>query len=229
MKSIGLLGGMSWESTAVYYRLLNEGVRARLGGLHSASLVLWQVDFDRVARLQAEGRWEEAGALLAEGARALERAGAGLVALATNTMHVVSAPLQAALSVPFVHIVDVTARAARGRGVERLGLLGTRYTMTSPYFPARYAEGGVEVRVPGEAERARVHAVIYEELCRGVVSDASRREVAGVVRGLAAAGAQAVALGCTELGMLLREGDVEVPLLDTTALHCEALLDAALG
>jgi len=229
MRTIGLLGGMSWESTVVYYQRLNRGVRERLGGLHSASLVLWQVDFAQVERLQASGRWDEAGALLAEGGRALQAAGAGLVGLATNTMHAVSGPLEAALSVPFVHLVDVTARAAREAGVRRLGLLGTGYTMSSPYFVQRYAASGVEVRVPEPEGRALVHRIIYEELCRGVVDAGSRAQVLRQVEALQARGAQAVALGCTELGLLLSPGDASLPLLDTTALHCEALLDAALG
>ena len=229
MRTIGLLGGMSWESTVVYYQRLNRGVRERLGGLHSASLVLWQVDFAEVERLQAAGRWDEAGALLAEGGRALQAAGAQLVGLATNTMHAVAGPLEAGLSVPFVHLVDVTARAARQAGVRRMGLLGTGYTMGSPYFVQRYAAAGVEVLTPEPAERALVHRVIYEELCRGVVDAGSRAQVARVVDGLQTDGAQAVALGCTELGLLLQPGDASLPLLDTTALHCDALLDAALG
>lgn len=229
MRTIGLLGGMSWESTVVYYQRLNRGVRERLGGLHSASLVLWQVDFAQVEQLQASGRWEEAGVLLAQGGRALQAAGAQLVGLATNTMHAVSGPLEAALSVPFVHLVDVTARAARAAGVRRLGLLGTGYTMSSPYFVQRYAAAGIEVLVPEPDARGLVHRIIYDELCRGVVDAGSRAQVVRVVEGLQARGAQAVALGCTELGLLLSAGDASLPLLDTTALHCEALLDAALG
>ena len=229
MRTIGLLGGMSWESTVVYYQRLNRGVRERLGGLHSASLVLWQVDFAQVERLQAAGRWDEAGALLAQGGRALQAAGAELVGLATNTMHAVAGPLEAALQVPFVHLVDVTARAARSAGVTRLGLLGTGYTMRSPYFPARYAAAGVQLRVPGPEARAGVHRIIYEELCRGVLDAGSRAALVQAVEALRQEGAEAVALACTELSLLLSQADVSLPLLDTTALHCDALLDAALG
>ena len=231
MRTIGLLGGMSWESSAVYYRLLNEGARARLGGLHCASLVMWQVDFAEIEALQRAGKWEEAGAILLRGARALVAAGADLVALATNTMHMVAGPLETGLGVPFVHLIDVTAKVAKARGARRLGLLGTGFTMASPYFPERYGSHGLEIVVPDEDARAAVHHIIYDELCQGVFADASRRVIAGIADGLRdRAHVDAVVLGCTELGILLADPTVtQVSLLDTTRIHCDALLDAALG
>lgn len=231
MRTIGLLGGMSWESSAVYYRLLNEGARARLGGLHCASLIMWQVDFAAIEALQRAGKWEEAGAILYEGGRALVAAGAELVGLATNTMHMVAGPMETGLGVPFVHLIDVTARVAQARGARRLGLLGTGFTMASPYFPQRYGSHGLEIVVPDEGARVAVHRIIYEELCQGVVRDESRRAIAAIADGLRdRAAVDAVVLGCTELGLLLAEpGVTKVSLLDTTRLHSEALLDAALA
>ncbi len=229
MKRIGLLGGMSWESTALYYRLLNEGVAARLGDLHSADLVLVSVDFAPVARLQAEGRWEQAGDELAARARTLQAAGADLVLLCTNTMHKVAARIEAALDVPLLHIVDVTADAAAAAGLTRVGLLATRFTMEEPFYRDRMAAHGVDVVVPDEPERALVHRVIYEELCRGVFSDASRTEIESVIAGLVDRGAEGVVLGCTEIELLVRPESCPVPVLPTTALHAAAAVAAALA
>lgn len=229
MRTIGLLGGMSWESSALYYRLLNEGVRERLGGLHSARCVLLSVDFAGIEELQARGDWDAAGALLARDAAAVQAAGADLVLLCTNTMHRVAPALEAVLDVPLLHIADVTAAAVRAAGLTRVGLLGTAFTMEQAFLRDRLAAGGLEVVVPAAADRAEVHRVVYEELCRGVVSDASRARFVEVVARLAADGAQGVVLGCTEIELLLGADDVDVPVFATTALHVRAALDAALG
>jgi len=227
--TIGLLGGMSWESTAVYYRLLNEGVRERLGGLHSARVLLHSVDFEDVAALQRQDRWHDAGVLLADAARGLEAAGAEHLLICTNTMHAVADQVQEAVGVPLLHLVDVTAAAVRGAGIDRVGLLGTAFTMASASYRERFASAGVEVVVPVEADRALVHEVIFGELCVGVVTGASRARLREVMADLVAGGAQGVVLGCTELELLLGPDDAAVPLFPTTRIHVQAALDAALA
>ena len=228
MRRIGLLGGMSWESTAVYYRLLNEGARARRGGLHSADLVLRSVEFGEVAARQAAGDWIALGAQLATEAKSLVAAGAEVLGIATNTMHLVAPQVADAAGVPLVHIVDVVGAAAAARGVRAVGLLGTDYLMTSSLYPERLAAHGIDVLVPDEADRAVVHGVIYDELCQGVVREESRQRYREIVTRLADRGAAAVVLGCTEIDLLITQSDVETSLLDSTALHAEALLDAAM-
>lgn len=226
MHYLGLLGGMSWESTAEYYRRINQGMAARLGGLHSARLLLHSVDFAEIAQLQEQGDWDAAGAQLADAARGLERAGASALLLCTNTMHVVAPAIEAAVNIPLLHIVDVTGKALQAAGVRRAGLLGTRYTMEQPFWRERLEQScGVELVVPPEGQRVRVHAVIFEELCRGVVAEASRAEYVDVIEGLAAAGAEAVILGCTEIGLLVSASDSPLPVFDTTALHVDAAVD----
>jgi len=229
MKRIGLLGGMSWESTALYYRLLNEGVAARLGGLHSADCVLVSVDFAAIAELQAAGRWDEAGRLLADEARRLEAAGAEVLLVCSNTMHKVAAQVEAAVDIPLLHIADTTAAAAEGAGLSRVALLATAYTMEQSFLRDRLTAHGLEVVVPDAAGRALVHRVIYEELCRGVVDDTSRRRVSGVIAELVADGADGVILGCTEIELLIGPDDSPVPVLPTTRIHATAALDVALG
>ncbi|WP_029430468.1 aspartate/glutamate racemase family protein [Blastococcus sp. URHD0036] len=229
MRTIGLLGGMSWESSALYYRLLNEAVRDRLGGLHSARCVLLSVDFAEIERLQVAGDWDRAGELLAADARSVQAAGADLVLLCTNTMHQVADALTAVLDVPLLHIGDVTAAAVRACGLTRVGLLGTAFTMERPFLVDRLAGHGLEVVVPGVADRALVHRVIYDELCLGVVREESRAAVGEVVGRLAAEGAEGVVLGCTELELLLGPGDVGLPLFPTTQLHVDAAVEAALA
>ncbi|WP_432521034.1 aspartate/glutamate racemase family protein [Kineococcus sp. SYSU DK006] len=229
MQRIGVIGGMSWESTAEYLRLLNQGVRERLGGLHSARLVVATVDFAAVEPLQVAGLWGEAGDLLAAEARALEAAGADLVLLATNTMHRVFDRVAGAVSVPVLHLADVTAAAVRERGLSRVGLLATRYTVEQDFYRGRLAEGGVETLVPEGADREEVQRIIFEELCVGRVEEASRRRLARIAGDLVAAGAQGVVLGCTELELSLGAGDLSVPVFPTTTLHCRAALDVALG
>lgn len=229
MKRIGLLGGMSWESTALYYRLLNEGVAQRLGGLHSADCVLMSIDFAPMARLQAESRWDEAAADLAGKARELEGAGAELLVLCTNTMHKVAPQIQAAVDIPLLHIADVTADAARRAGTRRLGLLATAFTMEQPFYRERLESHGHEVLVPGPDDRALVHRIIYDELCRGVLSATSRDRVREVIGDLVGRGADGIVLGCTEIELLIAASDSPVPVLPTTALHVEAAIDAALA
>ena len=229
MLTIGMLGGMSWESSAEYYRLANELVRERLGGLHSARCLLASVDFADVERLQVAGEWEAAGRLLAERAAGLQAGGADLLLLCTNTMHEVADRVQAAVTVPLLHIVDVTAAAVRAAGLHRVGLLATAFTMERAPYRERMAAHGVEVLVPGPEQRDLVHRVIYDELCLGVVDDGSRARCREVIADLVAAGAQGVVLGCTELELLIGPGDSPVPLFPSTRLHVEAAVERALA
>ncbi|MEC5399205.1 aspartate/glutamate racemase family protein [Uliginosibacterium sp. H1] len=220
MKTLGLIGGMSWESSAHYYRLINEAVKAQLGGLHSARLLMYSVDFHDIEAMQRTGDWEAAGRMLADAGRRLQLAGADMLVLCTNTMHRVAPAIQAAVDLPLLHIADPTAAAIRAQGLRRIGLLGTRFTMEQDFYVGRLCEHhGLEVIVPPEADRQSVHRVIYEELCLGRVLDASREAYRRIIGGLVAQGAQGVILGCTEISMLVAEADSPVPLFDTTALH----------
>jgi aspartate racemase len=229
MKRIGLLGGMSWESSAEYYRLVNEAVRDRLGGLHSADCLLRSVDFAEIEALQRAGAWDEAGARLAAEARALVAGGAELLVLCTNTMHKVADAITAAVDVPFVHIADTTADAVRAQGLGTVGLLATAYTMEQNFYVGRLRDvHGLEVLIPEESDRRIVHDVIYDELCVGVVDDGSREEYRRIMRGLADRGAQGILLGCTEIDLLVGAADCAVPLFDTTRLHAERAVDLAL-
>ena len=229
MKRIGLLGGMSWESTAEYYRFVNEAVRDRLGGLHSADCIMRSVDFAGIETLQREGRWDEAGAALADEARALEAAGAELLVLCTNTMHRVAGEVAAAVGVPFIHIADATAAAVRSHGLSRVGLLATAYTMEQDFYVGRLRDlHGLEVLVPDAGERRIVHDVIYRELCVGVIRDDSRDRYRRIMAGLAERGAEAILLGCTEIELLVGPDDSNLPLFDTTRLHAEAAVELAL-
>ena len=226
---LGLLGGMSWESTVEYYRLANQEIRARLGGLHSAPLLLWSVDFAQIEELQASGRWDDAGCLLADAAGALERAGAELLVLCTNTMHKVAGTIEAAVTIPLVHIVDSVAVAVSAGGMRRVGLLGTRFTMEEPFWAERMGGHGIDVVVPSPEDRDRVHRIIYDELCVGVFTEASRRTYVDVVERLSTRGVEGVVLGCTEIELLVRPTDTSVRLFPSTALHVRAAVDAALG
>ena len=223
MRTLGVLGGMSWESTAEYYRLLNQGVAERLGGLHSARLVMHSVDFAEIAEMQQAGQWRAAGSLLAEAAAGLERVGAEAIVLATNTMHQVAADIERAIEIPLIHIVDPTGEALARHRVRRAGLLGTRYTMELPFWRDRLRDRhGIELVIPDATDRALVHRVIFDELCRGRIEPASRAEYVAVTERLRAAGAEAVIFGCTEIGMLLRQDSVVLPVFDTTVLHAAA-------
>ncbi|MBR0566872.1 aspartate/glutamate racemase family protein [Azoarcus sp. L1K30] len=229
MKTIGLIGGMSWESTIPYYRLINETVKARLGGLHSAKIVLYSVDFHEIERLQHGGDWDAAAAILADAARALEAAGAAFLALCTNTMHKVAPSIEAAVGIPLLHIADPTAAEIRRAGYTSVGLLGTRFTMEQAFYRERLIERhGLRVIVPGPEDRAVVHRIIYEELCLGIVSPASRGEYRRIIERLASQGAQAIILGCTEISLLVGPQDSPVPLFDTTAIHARMAAEQAL-
>ncbi|MBL0598588.1 aspartate/glutamate racemase family protein [Aeromonas jandaei] len=229
MKCIGLLGGMSWESTVSYYQALNRGVRAKLGGLHSARVLLNSVDFAEIERLQHAGDWPATARLLAAEARKLQDGGADFLLIGTNTMHKVAPEIEAAIDIPLLHIADATARRLQADGIKRVGLLGTRFTMEQDFYKGRLqTHFGLEVLVPAEAERERVHRIIYDELCLGEIRDASRAEYLSIIAGLAAAGAEAVILGCTEIALLVGEAQAAVPLYDTTAIHAEAAVTLAL-
>jgi aspartate racemase len=230
MRRIGLIGGTSWESSAHYYTALNEGVRDRLGGLHSADLILRSLEFADIAALQEQGEWVELGRVYAEEALRLRAAGAEVIAILANTMHLVADQVADAAGIPVVHIVDAVGAEIERLGVTRVGLLGTAYTMeSSALYPARLSRHGVEVSIPDAEDRAMVHRVIYDELTQGIVNDDSRKAYLEVIERLAAGGAQAVLLACTEHSMLLGPDDGAVPLIDTTAVHVEAILDAALA
>jgi aspartate racemase len=226
---IGLIGGMSWESTAEYYRLANVLVAERLGGLHSARLLLASVDFAGIEELQRAGDWAGAGAELAEVARSLQAGGAELLVLCTNTMHLVADAVTAAVDLPLLHIGDVTADAVRAAGLRRVGLLGTAFTMEQPFLRERLGSHGLDVLVPGADDRALVHRVIYDELCRGVVREESRAAYREVMARLVADGAEGIVLGCTEIELLVGDGDADVPLFPTTRLHVAAAVDRALA
>jgi len=231
MKTIGLIGGMSWESTVPYYRILNETVKARLGGLHSARVILYSVDFAEVEHFQQAGDWESAARLLGEAARSLQGAGADFLVLCTNTMHRVAPAIEAAAAIPLLHIADATAAAIVGAGHRCVGLLGTRFTMEQSFYKDRLTERyGLQVLVPeAAAERELVHRIIYEELCTGKVYTRSRAQCQRIIEGLIAAGAEAIILGCTELSLLLQPDDSTVPLFDTTTLHARFAAEHALG
>lgn len=228
MKTIGLIGGMSWESTAHYYRILNQETARRLGGLHSAPLIVHSVDFAPVAALQSAGDWPAAGQQLAAIAANLERAGADVIGLATNTMHIVADQITAALSVPFIHIADPTCTALLADGFDTVGLLGTRFTMEMGFYRDRLTQSGLKVLIP-DVDRTNLNAIIYEELCRGIVSEPSRQTYIAAIERLAARGAQAVILGCTEIAMLIDDAISPLPVYDTTDLHARALVTAALA
>lgn len=225
MATIGLIGGMSWESTAVYYRLLNEGVRGRRGGLHSADILLHSLDFAPIAEMQAKGDWAAAGEVLADSARRLEKAGAGCILLCTNTMHKLADSIMGASHVPFLHLADVTAQAIRASSSRRPLLLATRFTMEQDFYRGRLASFGVDATLPEPSERDEVHRIIYEELCQGRIEPASKARYVEIVEAALKQGADGVILGCTEIGLLLSQRDFAVPVFDTTALHVEAALD----
>jgi aspartate racemase len=229
MRTIGLIGGMSWESSAEYYRIINQQVRDRLGPLRSAKLLMYSVDFGPIEQAQHAGRWDDAALILVDAARRLEAGGAECVVLCTNTMHLVAEQIQAAISVPFLHIADPAGQAAVDVGAMTIGLLGTAFTMEQDFLKDRLAALGLRVLVPETAERDAVHRIIYEELCVGVISDRSRETYQRTIESLAARGAQAIILGCTEIGLLIKPEHSSLPLLDTTELHARAAVAFALG
>ena len=227
---IGLIGGMSWESSAEYYRLINQHVRERLGGVHSARCILYSFDFAEIEALQHEGRWDDATRRLIEAAQSLERAGARLIVICTNTMHRMADDIQAAIGIPLLHIADPTATQIRAAGFTRIGLLGTAFTMEQDFYKGRLAaRHGLDVLVPDGPDRAQVHRIIYEELVQGRIEAASRDIYRTVMQRLVVQGAQAIILGCTEIMLLVRQDDCAVPLFDTTAIHARAAVDQALA
>ncbi|MCK1786044.1 aspartate/glutamate racemase family protein [Pseudomonas sp. TNT11] len=228
MRTIGLIGGMSWESSAEYYRIINQRVRDQLGPLRSAQLLMYSVDFGPVEQAQHAGRWDDAALILEDAARRLQAGGAECVVLCTNTMHLVAPRIEAAVSIPFLHIADAAGSAAVAAGTLTVGLLGTAFTMEQDFLTSRLAAHGLNVLVPNADERQAVHRIIYEELCVGVISEASRQVYQRVIASLAARGAQAVILGCTEIGLLIKPEHSDLPLLDTTALHAQAAVAFAL-
>lgn len=229
MKTIGLIGGMSWESTALYYRIINERTKARLGGFHSAKSVMYSVDFAEVETLQHQGKWPETAQILSRAARRVEAAGADFIVLCTNTMHKVAAEIESAVRIPLLHIADATARKITASNLKRIGLLGTRFTMEGDFYKGRLTQKhGLEVLVPGPQDRDIVHRVIYEELVGGRTELSSRRQFAAIIERLVGEDAEGIILGCTEIGLLVKDEDSPVPLFDTTRIHAEAAVDFAL-
>jgi aspartate racemase len=230
MKTIGLIGGMSWESSIEYYRLINEGVRERLGGLHSARSLMISVDFAEIEVLQHSGRWEDTAEAMVQAARRLERGGADFVVLCTNTMHRVAGEIERGIDIPFLHIADATARRIRVAGLRKIGLLGTRFTMEEDFYRGRLeVQHGLRVLIPGPEDREVVHRVIYDELVVGEIRPASKAAYLRIIDALVARGAEGVILGCTEIGLLVKPEDTDVPVFDTTAIHAAAAVDRALA
>lgn len=228
MKTIGLLGGMSWESTALYYQQINKMVHRKLGKLHSAKVIINSVDFEEIAALQAKGLWQEAGSYLAEQALNLERAGADCILVCTNTMHKVAAQIEDSITVPFLHIADATAKEILSQNIAKVALLGTAFTMEQDFYKARLKDHGIDVIIPNEEDRKIIHSIIYEELCLGVINPDSQQKYIAIVERLIAEGAQGIILGCTEICMLIGELKFSVPLFDTTAIHAKEAVSFAL-
>lgn len=229
MKTIGLLGGMSWESTLSYYKAINEGVKKRLGGLHSAQIALYSVDFDPIEKLQHEGNWDGTAEILIEAARKVEAAGADFLLICTNTMHKVAPQIESGINIPLIHIADATAEVLKSQGIKKVGLLGTAFTMEQDFYKGRLTDRyGLNVIVPNAKDRAFVHRVIYEELCLGTVTAEAKDGYLHIIDRLATDGAEAVILGCTEIGLLVRQEDTPVRLFDTTEIHAQAAVEACL-
>lgn len=224
-KTLGIIGGMSWESTESYYRLINEGIKKRLGNLHSADLLIHSVDFAPIEALQAKGAWDEMGEILANSGKRLQAAGAQGLLLATNTMHNVIADIQAATNLPIIHIADVTATAIKREGLTKVALLGTQFTMTQDFYKQRLIDAGLQVLIPDADARAEVNRIIYEELCQGQLLERSRQHYQQVIQELADKGAEGVILGCTEIGLLIQQQDSPIPVFDTTTIHAAAAVD----
>ncbi|MFK8014272.1 MAG: aspartate/glutamate racemase family protein [Gammaproteobacteria bacterium] len=228
MKTIGLLGGMSWQSTELYHRLINREINERLGGLHSAQLALVSVDFHDIEALQRAGDWDGTADILCAKAQQVEKAGADFLLVCTNTMHIVAPQIQAAISIPLLHLADATAEAVKNAGIKRVGLLGTRFTMEEDFYRGRLEAQGLDVMIPSASDRDTIHRVIYDELCQGIVSDDSRTEYLKIVTDLCFGGAEGVIAGCTEIGLLIEQSHVDVPLFDTTVIHAQHAVDKAL-
>jgi aspartate racemase len=230
MKTIGMLGGMSWESTASYYKAINEGVKAELGGLNSAKICLYSVNFDEIEKLQHQGKWDETALILSEAAKSVEAGGADFLIICTNTMHKVAPEIESSISIPILHIADATANKLVIDGIKKVGLLGTRFTMEQDFYKSRLVEKfGIEVVVPKENDRTTVHNIIYDELCRGVINSDSREKYLSIVKSLHEQGAEAVILGCTEIALLIQQAHTEVPLYDTTEIHAAQAVQLAIS
>ncbi|MGW8428987.1 aspartate/glutamate racemase family protein [Peribacillus simplex] len=228
MKTIGLIGGMSWESSLEYYRLINEEVKAKLGGLHSAKCILYSVDFEEIERYQADGDWESSGKLLADVALSLEKAGAEMIVICTNTMHKVVGYIEEKVSLPILHIADSTAKQIEKSKISTVGLLGTKYTMEQDFYKTRIESNGIKVLIPNDEDRKVINKVIYEELCIGEIQQSSRDYYKKVIKRLVDEGAEGIILGCTEIGLLIKPEDSEVPLFDTAAIHAVDTVNMAL-
>lgn len=223
MKTIGLIGGMSWESSLEYYRIVNEVVKSKLGGLHSAQCIMYSVDFAEIETLQGQGKWDDATDLMIDAARRVEKGGADFFIICTNTMHLMADEVADHVTIPLLHIADVTAEAVKDRGIKKIGLLGTKFTMEKDFYRGRLIKKhGLEVLIPGERERKIIHKIIFGELCLGTIQESSRAQFIDIMDDLAARGAEGIILGCTEIGLLTRDKDSQVPLFDTTKIHAEA-------
>lgn len=229
METIGLIGGMSWESSAEYYRILNEEAKRQLGGLHSAKCILYSLDFEEIEALQAQGNWQEAGEVLGAAAASLERAGADFIVICTNTMHKAAGAVEQNIGIPLLHIGDATAVKVKSTGIRKIGLLGTRYTMEMDFYKSRLEAHGLEVVIPEEGERQEINRVIFEELCLGEIRERSKAFYLNVISKLEKSGAEGVILGCTEIGLLVKAEDTDALLFDTTAIHALAAMEKALG
>ncbi|CAI8907316.1 MULTISPECIES: aspartate/glutamate racemase family protein [Bacillus] len=228
MKMIGLIGGMSWESSSEYYRIINEEVKKRLGGLHSAKCLLYSVDFEEIEQCQSEGNWEKAGSVLGEAAYSLEKAGADFIVICTNTMHKVISNIQDKVSIPILHIADATAMEIKKQEIQTIGLLGTTYTMEQDFYKSRIEENGIKVIVPNETDREIVNRIIYNELCLGKVNQTSRDVYKEIINRFVQNGAEGIILGCTEIGLLIKQEDSQVPVFDTAIIHAVAAVNTAL-
>lgn len=229
MKTIGLIGGMSWESTVTYYQIINRRTKELLGGLHSARCILYSVDFDEIEKCQSCGDWDKSGEILGQAALSLEKAGADFVVICTNTMHKVAHQVQEYISIPLLHIADVTTENLMSQGIQKVALLGTRYTMEQDFYKERLVQKGLEVLIPEEEQRVLVNQVIFGELCLGIISPQSKEHFLSIIRSLAERGAEGVILGCTEIGLLVNQEDTEIPLFDTTVIHAEKAADLAVS
>ncbi len=230
MKTIGMIGGMSWESSIEYYRIINEAVREKLGGLHSAKSIMYSVEFAEIEALQHQNRWDELASIMIEAARSLERGGADFVIICTNTMHKLYDDIQKNIQIPMLNIADATAEKIKTEGIQKIALLGTRFTMEEDFYKGRLVDRyGLDVIIPAEDEREIVHRVIYDELCAGMTNSGSKQKYAAIIKHLAAKGAAGVILGCTEIGLLVKQEDSPVPLFDTTEIHAKAAVDYALA
>ncbi len=229
MKTIGMIGGMSWESSLEYYRIINQTVKDKLGGFHSAKIVMYSVDFQEIEKLQHQGNWPQATLVMIDAAQRVERAGADFLIIATNTMHKMADQVEKAVRIPLLHIVDVTAEAIKAKGQQRVGLLGTRFTMEQDFYKGRLlAKHGIEVLIPEEPERQLIHDILYDELCMGELKEHSRQQFREIIFNLVAKGAEGIILGCTEIPLIVKQDDYEIPLYDTTALHAQGAVNFAL-